>query len=270
MIKIVTIDLDGTLFDPVKNVSDDNIKAIKKCQEMGVHIVIATGRPISGVKPLLDKLGLNTNNDYVILYNGAKIINCGTNELIYSSTIKGSDVKELYREACRLNVDFHAFRKNGELITPRHNPYTEVEATINKVEDHIHDIVSLDDNDEFLKAMMVGDEDNVTRIMNEVNPIYPNRFSMLRSSKIFLEFLDKKTNKGEALKSLAKHLNIDIKNTMAIGDAGNDIPMIKAAGIGVAMGNSFKEVIDIADYVTTSNTESGVARALEKFIINEK
>ena len=269
MIKIVTIDLDGTLFDPAKNVSEDNRIAINKCKELGVKIVLATGRPISGVKPLLDDLGLNTNNDYVILYNGAKIINCGTNEFIYTSNIYGKDVKELYEESKRLKVFFHAFRVNGELITPMHNPYTDVEATINNVKDNYHDIVSLNDDDLFLKAMMVGDTDDVTRIMTEVNPKYKEDYSMLRSSRIFLEFLEKHTSKGEALKALANYLNISMDETMAIGDAGNDIPMIKEAKIGVAMENAFPEVLEVANYITSSNRESGVAKALKKFIIEK-
>jgi Cof subfamily protein (haloacid dehalogenase superfamily) len=270
MIKIVTIDLDGTLFDPKKNVSTENRIAINKCKELGVKIVIATGRPISGVKPLLIDLGLNTNDDYVILYNGAKIINCGTNECIYSSNIRGKDVKELYEESKKLGVFFHAFRIDGELITPMHNPYTDVEAKINNVKDNYHDIISLNDDDLFLKAMMVGDELDINRIMNEVDKKFVERYSMLRSSKIFLEFLDKKTSKGEALKSLAKYLNISMDDTMAIGDAGNDIPMIKEAKIGVAMENAFPEVLASADYVTASNRESGVAKALNKFIIEKE
>ena len=269
MIKIVTIDLDGTLFDPEKNVSLENKIAINKCKELGVKIVLATGRPISGVKPLLDELGLNTNDDYVILYNGAKIINCGTLECIYSSNIKGKDVKDLYEESKRLGVFFHAFRIDGELITPMHNPYTDVEATINHVKDNIHDIVSLNDDELFLKAMMVGENEDITRIMTQVDSKYINKYSMLRSSRIFLEFLEKKTSKGEALKSLAKYLNISMDDTMAIRDAGNDIPMIKEAKIGVAMKNSFPEVLEIADYITGSNRESGVAQALNKFIIEK-
>lgn len=269
MIKIVTIDLDGTLFDPKKNVSEENRIAISKCKELGVKIVLATGRPISGVKPLLDDLGLNTKDDYVILYNGAKILNCGTNECIYSSNIQGIDVKELYEESKRLNIFFHAFRINGELITPMHNPYTDVEATINNVKDNYHDIVSLNDDDLFLKAMMVGDEADITRVMGEVDNKFKEKYSMLRSSRIFLEFLEKTTSKGEALKHLASYLNIDMEDTMAIGDAGNDIPMIKAAKIGVAMENSFPEVLEVADYITSSNRESGVAKALIKFIIEK-
>ena len=270
MIKLVTIDLDGTLFDNLKNVSEENKIAISKCKSLGVKIVIATGRPISGVKPLLDLLGLNTKDDYVILYNGAKIINCNTYEEIYSSNISGKDVKKLYMESKKLNVFFHAFRSNGELITPLSNQYTDVEANINHIKDNYHDIVSLKDDELFLKAMMVGSDFDVSRIINEIDNKYKDKYSMLRSSKIFLEFLDKHTSKGEALKSLAKYLNIDLKDTMAIGDAGNDIPMIKAAGVGVAMENSFPEVKKIADFITLSNLESGVAYALNKFIIEKE
>ena len=116
---------------------------------------------------------------------------------------------------------------------------------------------------------MVGDTDDVTRIMTEVNPKYKEEYSMLRSSRIFLEFLEKHTSKGEALKALAKYLNVSMDETMAIGDAGNDIPMIKEAKIGVAMENAFPEVLEVADYITSSNRESGVAKALNKFIIEK-
>ena len=89
MIKIVTIDLEGTLFDNVKNISQKNIDAIKKCKELGVKIVIATGRPISGVMPVLKRLNLTSNDDYCIIYNGSKVLNVGTREEIFSTTIDG-------------------------------------------------------------------------------------------------------------------------------------------------------------------------------------
>ncbi|MCR5350652.1 MAG: Cof-type HAD-IIB family hydrolase [Acholeplasmatales bacterium] len=269
MIKIVTIDLDGTLFDNVKNISKQNIEAIKKCKELGVKIVIATGRPISGVMPVLKRLGLTTTDDYCIIYNGSKVLNVGTKEEIFSTTITGKTVKELYDESLRLNVNFHAFRKNEELITPKHNPYTDVEATINGIDDILFDIKNVKDDDEFLKAMMVDDKDNLDMVEKNINPIYNEKYSMVRSAKIFLEFLNKETDKGKALEQLAKYLDVNMKDTMAIGDAGNDISMIKRAGLGVAMKNSFKEVLDICDFVTLSNEESGVAYALHKFIIDK-
>lgn len=267
MIKLVTIDLDGTLFDAKKNISKLNRDAISKARKLGVKIVIATGRPFSGVWPLLEDLGLTSNEDYVILYNGAKLMNCGTKEIIYSSYLSGRDVKEVYNDAKRLKIDFHAFRKNGELITPRFNPYTNVEATINHIDPKINDIISISDDEEFIKAMMVGDPNNIEHAMAFVNPKLVCEYNMLRSSQIFLEFLPKQANKGLALKALAKYLNIDMKDTMAIGDAGNDIPMIEASEIGVAMKNAFPEVKEKAKFITKSNEESGVAYAINKFII---
>ena len=271
MIKIVTIDLDGTLFDKDKVISYQNKLAIAKCHDLGVKIVIATGRPISGVMPVLEELGLTSTSDYAIIYNGSKIINVGTKETISASVINGKGVKELYLESKRLNTHIHAFRKNEELITPMHNPYTDVESKINHVEDKLFDFTKIDDNDEFIKCMLVDDENKITSIMDKVNPKFKEEYSMVRSSKIFLEFLHRGIEKGSALKSLASYLNVKMDETMAIGDAGNDITMIKAAGIGVAMKNAFPEVLEIADYITLNdNNNSGVAEALNKFIIMDR
>lgn len=268
MIKLCTIDLDGTLFDSVKNISHENKKAIKLAKENGCKIVIATGRPINGILNVLKELDLVSKDDYVICYNGAKILNTLTLDTIYSSTISGETVKELYHEARKLGLFFHAFRKNEELITFEHNPYTDVEARINKIEDHLFDFEQINDNDEFIKAMIVDSDQNITQAMEDINPKFYEEYSVVRSSKIFLEFLNKESNKGEALKQLAKYLHIDIKDTMAIGDAGNDLAMIENAGIGVAMENAFIEIKKAANFITASNEQSGVALAINKFINN--
>ena len=269
MIKLITIDLDGTLLDNEKKISDNNKKAIKRCHDNDIKIVLSTGRPINGVMRYLEELGLTTKNDYVICYNGAKTFNVGTNEMVLSSTIDGKIVKELYNKSKELDVDFHAFRFNEELITPKANPYTDVEATINKIDYHLFDFNNIKDDDLFLKAMMVSSDENVTRIIPITKEIYGNDYSVLRSAKIFLEFLNKNSDKGQALLGLAKYLNIKVDETMAIGDAGNDIPMIKMAGIGVAMENSFPEVKECADFITLSNLNDGVSYAINKFVFGE-
>lgn len=269
MIKLVTIDLDGTLFDKKKNISLENKLAIKEARANGCKIVIATGRPISGVLPVLEELEMNSNDDYVIIYNGSKVFNIGTKEIIFSSTINGKTVKELYKESLKLGVNIHAFRKNEELITPKHNPYTDVEATINHIKDNLYDFNNINDDDEFLKAMMVDSDENITRIIPLVDKKFTDNLSMVRSSKIFLEFLNKNTHKGHALEALAKYLNIDMKDTMAIGDAGNDLPMILASGLGVAMENSFPEILNQADVVTLDNEHSGVAHAINKYVLKK-
>ena len=269
MIKLVCIDLDGTLFDNEKNVSRDNLEAIKKARELGVKIVIATGRPSNGVKPLLNKLGLNTKDDYVIIYIGALIYNVGTGEVIHSTTISGDYVRRLYNESRRLNLHYHVFCDNEKLLTVDKNPYTDVEATINKIEDHIYDFTKVNDSDRFIKAMLVDSDENLNNAIPLIESSLKEEMTMVRSSKIFLEFLNKKTSKGEALKFLANYLNIEISETMAIGDAGNDLPMLMAAGIGVCMENSFPEIKEKCRYTTCSNLNSGVARAIERFVLNK-
>lgn len=270
MIKIVTTDLDGTLFDNKKIVSKYNRHMINKAKEMGVYVVIATGRPLKGILDLLEDLKLTSENDYAVCYNGAMVFNVGTKEIIFESTITGADVKRVYKEAQRLNLDCHAFKKDGTLITPRKNEFTDLESTLNKTPFFIEDFTKIDDNDLFIKAMIVGKKESIDFAMENVTPVLKQDYNMVRSAKIFLEFIAKGTDKGNALQVLSKHLNIDIKETMAIGDANNDKRMIEVANIGVAMSNSFKEILDIADYVTLSNEKSGFGHAVNRFIVKEK
>ncbi len=266
MIKLVTIDLDNTLFNKNKEITDYNFEIIKKAREKNVHIVLATGRPIEGVKPILNKLNMNTKNDYVICYNGAKIYNLENYELIYSKTITSADIKEVYELSKKYNFYFHTFDELGNLYSPLYNHYTDIEATINKIKCNIKDIYEFSDT-KFIKAMIVDSKENIDFLYNNTPIYYKNKFNVVRSSNIFLEFLNKDVDKGNALEYLSKYLNIDLKDTMAIGDASNDIGMIKKAGIGVAMKNAFPEVLEIADFVTTSCEDSGVGVAINKFCL---
>lgn len=268
MIKLVAIDLDGTLFDSKKNISQENIAAIRKAKEMGVKVVIASGRPFCGVLPVLEKLDLLSSEDYVICYNGAKVLNVGTKELIFSKTINGKFVKELYHYSLKANVNIHAFRTDESLITPKHNPYTDVEARINKIEDKIFDFEKIADDESFLKAMLVDEKENLDNVESNIDSYFFEDYSMVRSSLIFLEFLNKQTDKGLALEKLCAHLNITLNEVMAIGDAGNDLNMLIKAGYGVAMKNSFPYIKEAAKYETDDNENSGVAKAFERFVFN--
>lgn len=266
MIKLVAIDLDGTLFDKNKIISVDNKNAIARCKEKGIKVVIASGRPYNGVKNVLKELNLIDEDEYVICYNGSRVYNNKTLESIVKTGLNYDDVIKIYNESVRQNSYFHAFTDKEELFTSKFNPYTDVESTINKIEAKEVNFYNLPNYTKFIKAMIVDDKDNITNIMKNINPILPRDYQMVRSSNIFLEFLNPKTNKGFALKALAEHLNISKDQIMAIGDAGNDISMIKYASVGVAMNNAFPEVKIIADYITKNDNEnSGVAEAIKKY-----
>jgi hydroxymethylpyrimidine pyrophosphatase-like HAD family hydrolase len=115
--------------------------------------------------------------------------------------------------------------------------------------------------------MMVHEKNILDDAATNIDPIYPVKFNMVRSASIFLEFLNKKTDKGLALTELAKHLNISMDEVMGIGDAGNDLSMIERSGIGVCMINGFDYVKEKANYITQNdNNHSGVAEAIYKFV----
>ena len=267
MIKICTIDLDGTLFDKNKNISNENIIAIKKAKELGCKIVIASGRPFCGVKPVLEKLGLTTTDDYVICYNGAKILNVGLNKEIYLSSLDHNDLLKIYEQSMLFNSYCHAFRKDEALLCSKPNPYTDVEMRINKIEAKYVDFKSLTP-DLYLKVMIVDNKERLDFIENNIDSNIITTYSMVRSSDIFLEFLNKKTDKGLALERLANYLNVNMTDTMAIGDAGNDLNMIIKAGTGVAMANAFDYVKKAANFITLDNESSGVSYAITKFILS--
>ena len=270
MIKLVTIDLDGTLLANNKSIPESNIKAIKEAKKKGCKIVIATGRPYDGVKKILSDLGLKSINDYVILYNGAKIINVKTKEVIYSSTIKGSDCKLLLKESYNLATYIHAFYSTEKLIANKFNAYSDIEAAINKTKLTIKDFNKIDDNDDFIKCMLVAQGQNIDYAIKHINPYFKENYSMVRSSIIFLEFLKKGTDKGMALIALKSYLGLKDDETMAIGDAGNDLGMIKNAHIGVAVKNAFPEVLNAASYITKrNNNEGAVAEAINKFVLEK-
>ncbi len=263
MIKLITCDLDGTLFDSKKNISDANRKAITSLKE--TKFVVASGRPIEGVMPVNHYLGLTNSGNYTICYNGSLVIENDTQKPIFEKYITGKMVKIIFQESQRLNTNFHAFKKDGTLITNEKNPYTAVEEKINHLEAVIVDFNDIDDDELFLKCMMVSSEEKLDSIRTQISPEIVNMATINRSSKIFLEFLNKEANKGMALCFLADYLNISMDETMAIGDADNDRTMLLAASEAVAMQNSFESILSIASYITDDNEHSGVAKAIEHF-----
>jgi Cof subfamily protein (haloacid dehalogenase superfamily) len=265
---MIAMDMDGTLLTNDKKISKENAAAIKMAQKSGVQIVLATGRPIDGIKSYLNELGLTSEKDYAIVFNGGIVQNVKTKNVISDKCLDMSAIDYLYPLSKKLDIDVHAFTKEHGLVAPKMNEYTELESTINKIPVNIMDFDDIDKNSTLIKFMMVGSEDKITQLMTKLPKEAFEKYTIVRSSKYFLEFLNKSCNKGEAIKSLANHLNINISDVICIGDAGNDYHMIKFAGLGVAMNNAFPEIKEIADFITKDNNDHGVAHVIKKFILN--
>lgn len=266
MIKIITIDLDGTLFDSNKEISETNKQAIKEAKDLGVKIVIATGRPYLGFQHVIKELELFNTDTYVICFNGGIIYHLLTNEIVYSSTISGKDVKRLYKESLELNINIHAFKENQELIAPKQSECTDVEANINKIDVTYTDFNLIKDEDKFIKAMLIDPKEIVDGVVPKLDSYWKENFSVVRSADVFLEFLNLEAQKGFALEKLAALLNVDIKDTASFGDNENDLSMIISAGTGVAMQNAVDIVKQNAQMITESNDNSGVGIGIRKLL----
>ena len=269
MYKLVAIDMDGTLLKEDKTISERTKKAIQSAREKGVTVVLATGRPIEGVSRYLEELNMYTEHDYVLSYNGALIQKTKSKEAVAKVALKGEDLHYLRKLSDELGVNIHAFSEERGLITPKNSKYTEVEAEINNIEIHEMNIDNIPNDEVMIKIMMIDEPEILGEAMEKLPKEVYEKYTVVRSAPFFLEFLNKSVNKGVGVELLAKHLGVKQEEVITFGDAGNDLHMIEYAGLGVAMGNAFDEVKEAANYITDTNENDGVAKAIEKFILEK-
>ena len=260
--KLIALDMDGTLLRKDKTVSERTKKAIEDARKKGVTVVWATGRPIDGVTKYLEELDMYGENDYVLSYNGGLVLKTKNREAICKIGLTGEDLHYLYEISKELGVNIHAFSETKGLITPKNSKYTEVEANINNIKINIEDFNKLEKDHSIIKIMMIDEEEVLQKAIDNLPKEVYDKYTVVRSTPYFLEFLNKEVNKGVGVEMLAKHMGI------TMGDAGNDLHMIECAGMGVAMGNAFEEIKEVANYITDTNENDGVAKAIEHLVLN--
>ena len=267
MYKLIALDMDGTLLKEDKTISEKTKEAIKKAKEKGVKVVLASGRPLEGLERYLDELELYGEDDYVICYNGSQVQKTKSKKIITTRGLRGEDFKKLYKLSRELDVNMHAFSKDGKLITPIKTKYTELEGRINGIPVVEINVDEVNDNDEIVKVMLVDEPEELEKALKKLPQDIFKKYTVVRSAPFFSEFLNPEANKGSGVKALCDHLNIKPQEVITVGDAGNDTHMIEFAGLGVAMGNAFEELKEKANYITKTNEEDGVAHVINKFIL---
>lgn len=268
MYKLIAIDMDGTLLNSDHRITEDNKQAIAAARAKGIHIVLASGRPLDGMLTALQELDMDSDEDFVISYNGSMVQKVASKTTIRQEILSGADAKLIAEWAAKLNVNVHAFSIKEGLITPKNNKYTAHECNINGITLTEMPFHELQDNDAILKAMMVEEEAELSQAINDLPTDLYDKFTIVRSAPFFLEFMHKTSDKGAGVQALAEYLGIDASEVITMGDAGNDHHMLKYAGLGIAMGNATEETKAMADYITDTNNNSGVARAIEKFVLS--
>ena len=267
-VKLIAIDLDGTLLNDKKEIMPRTYRALRKASEEGVYVVLASGRPIKGMMHLIKELKLDEKENYVINFNGASVNKTLDLSSIYNCSLTIEEMLEIEEFAVKHNIHSHAFI-NGDLYLEENAKYSDVEANINHIEPILCKYSDFNSNDVVNKYMFADEPSK----LEEIYPLIPSslfdKYTVVFSAKFFLEFLNKETNKGKALKALCEYLNIDPSEVMAIGDEENDLSMLEYAGHKIAMDNANVKLKNIATYITASNNDEGVGKVVEKLVLDK-
>lgn len=264
--KMIALDIDGTLTNSKKQITPGVKRALKKAQEKGVKVVLASGRPTPGILPLAKELELENYGGFILSFNGGKIINCKTGETIYEKMIPEEKISALYDFARKHDVGLLSYQKDHIITESPENKYVKIEARVNQMP--VKEIEDFVDYVDFpvVKCMMLGDGEYLEKLEEKAVNELGDGLSIYRSEPYFLETMPENIDKANSLEKLLRHEGLTREELIACGDGFNDVSMIHYAGLGVAMENAQEAVKQVANYVTASCDEDGVAKVVEKFL----
>ncbi|MBE6828461.1 MAG: HAD family phosphatase [Ruminococcaceae bacterium] len=271
-IKLIALDLDGTLLDSDKNLSYENSAALEKAAEQGIEIVPATGRFYLGMPEIIRKLPYVR---YVISINGAQVYDVVNGRTVCGSEIPWERAVSVMERFDGIDVIYDCYQDGWGRITQRfYDTADRYAANIHSLEMIKNLRTPVPELKEYLKQQAHGvqkvqaffkDMELRSEMLGKLPAEFPD-LVVTTSIVNNIEVNSREATKGNALKKLAEHLGIPISQTMAFGDDLNDITMLKAAGIGVAMGNADAEVKRAAEFITDDCNNSGVANAVKHFL----
>lgn len=267
-IKLVAVDIDGTLLNGKKEITPEVFSAIQDAKDAGVKIVIATGRPIPGVRNLLEELHLNEPGNYVITFNGGLVQDTVTGEEYIKESLSYDDYLDIEYLSHKLGVHMHAITKDGIYTANRNiGKYTVYEAGLVNMPVYYRTPEEMIDK-EIVKIMYIDEPEILDQAITKLPKELYDKYTLVKSAPFYLEIVKKTVNKGAAVVHLAEKLGLTKEETMAIGDEENDRAMLEVVGNPVVMENATDELKKIAKYITKSNDKSGVAYAIREWVLN--
>ena len=289
MYKLAAIDLDGTMLNSYGEVTQNTKDIIKQVQNKGVEVIIASGRPIDSLKTISKEIACDK---YFISGNGAILYDIKNNQILYENILKKSKVLDIIK-ICEENSIFYNLYTEKEVLAKslNYNVLYYYKENLNKDEDnktHIHIMENIYDyiaerQEKIIKITICDNNqtifNSILKKIKEISDIEVLEISHMSRKMIkqgtveipveyfYTEISAKNVDKWEAIEELARKLDIKNEEIIAIGDNINDKKMIENAGIGVVMEGSTQEVINVANFVTDSNDNDGVANALKSIVL---
>ena len=268
--KLLVLDVDGTLPNDEREISKRTLAALLKVQQMGVRIVLASGRPTYGLMPLAKTLELGNYGGFVLSYNGCQIIKAQNGEILFERRINPEMLPYLEKKACKNGFAIFTYHDDTLITDSPDNEYIKNEALLNNLKIIKEDEFSTAIDFAPCKCMLVSDKEKaLIGLEQHWEKRLAGTLDAFRSEPYFLEVVPCGVNKANTLGALLEHLGVTREEVIAVGDGVCDVTMLQLAGMGVAMGHSQDSVKVCADYVTASNEEDGVALAVEKLILAE-
>ena len=267
---MIVLDVDGTLLNDDHIITARMRAAVIKVQQMGIRIVLASGRPTYGLLPLAKELDMDKNDGYILAYNGGQIMNVQTGDIVFEKHINPKMLPYLERKAIKNNFSIFTYCDDTIIANDLSDEHILQEAGLNamrlKEVDNFAEAVTFSP----YKCMIVSDDEKaLERLENQWKKHLAGELDVFRSETYFLEVVPPSINKANTLSILLEKLSVAAESVIAIGDGVCDVTMIQLAGYGIAMGNAQESVKACADYVTLTNDRDGVAAAIEKMVLAE-
>lgn len=276
-IKVIIMDVDGTLTNTEKKIMPKTKEALKKAQAMGVRLILASGRPTSGLRGLAQELEMDKNHGLFVAFNGSKVLDCQTNEVFFNQTMSVEEGKAVLEhmknfKEVRPMIDKDDYMYVNNVfdcwINFKGEPFNVIEY---ESRGGCFKLCEQDDLAAFVdyplnKILTTANPEYLQAHYEEMKAPFEGKLNCMFTGPFYFEFTAQGIDKAKALDTVLIPMGYKKEEMIAFGDGQNDASMVKYAGIGVAMGNAVQELKDIADEITLSNNDDGIAETLYKYI----
>ena len=268
--KVLALDLDGTLLNSAKGISAHTRSVLERANAQGVKIVLASGRPTPGVQWVADMLDFHKLDGYIVAYNGSEIFESATGRKIFDFHVNPQFIPYLYHTAREYGVQMAMYHEGTVWCDNPKTEWIRIESELNHMPYHKTEHLLEEFRWKTPKCMISGEPEVLERLERVLSDAVGEHLGIFRSEPYFLEAMPEQLNKAQAIGLLLDHLGYTREELIACGDGFNDVHMVEFAGLGVAMDNACDPVKDVADFVTKSNDEDGVAYVVERFMLGTR
>ncbi|MBC1687716.1 HAD family phosphatase [Listeria welshimeri] len=272
----IILDIDGTLLNDDKKISPETKKTLITAQQNGVKLILASGRPTTGMHLYAEQLEMEKYHGLLVSYNGAKVVDCQTKEELFNQTLTIAEGKAVLEHMKQFEVKVMIDKDDYMYVNNVYDcyiPYKGEEINIIQYESRGGNFKLCEKEDlaAFLdyrinKILTAGDPDYMQKNYQAMMAPFKNTLNCVFTADFYFEFTAKNIDKAKALDTVLTPMGIHAENIIAFGDGHNDITMVKYAGTGIAMDNAVPELKAVANSITLSNNKDGIAHVLNNFI----